>query len=195
MLTKLKLSFLKLHNLPVSTFAAEKLKIHKAAVILSGAGKADGSEITEAVSILISLSKLGAKFQCYAPNKLQKDVIDHIAGQPLNETRNVLIESARISRGDIRNLAELNSKDYHALFMPGGFGAAKNWSNFAEKGPNFKVDEDIEKVLLSFYEEGKPIGACCIAPIILAKVLGKKNVTLTLGKKTKEWEFSGTIGT
>jgi len=170
------------------------LKIKKAAVLLSGSGVADGSEIIEAVSILVSLSKLGVEFQCYAPNKLQKDVIDHTNFQPLKDTRNVLVESARICRGNIKNIVELKSKEYNALFMPGGFGAAKNWSSFAESGPNFKVDEEVEKVLLSFYQEKKPIAACCITPIILAKVFGKHHVKLTLGKSSKEWEFAGTIG-
>jgi len=155
------------------------LKIKKAAVLLSGSGVADGSEIIEAVSILVSLSKLGVEFQCYAPNKLQKDVIDHTNFQPLKDTRNVLVESARICRGNIKNIVELKSKEYNALFMPGGFGAAKNWSSFAESGPN---------------QEKKPIAACCITPIILAKVFGKHHVKLTLGKSSKEWEFAGTIG-
>ena len=169
-------------------------KVKKAAVLLSGSGVADGSEIIEAVSLLVSLSKLGVQFQCYAPNKLQKDVIDHTSFQPLKETRNVLVESARICRGNIKNILELQSKDYSFLFMPGGFGAAKNWSSFAEQGPKFKVDDEIEKVLLAFHNEKKPIGACCITPIILAKVFGKNGVKLTLGKSDKEWEFAGTIG-
>lgn len=194
MLKKIQISFLKLHKKPLACFSQYPLKIYKAAVILSGSGVADGSEIIESASLLVSLSKIGAKIQCYAPNKLQKDVIDHTNGQTLKESRNVLVESARICRGNIKDILELNSKEYQALFLPGGFGAAKNWSNFSDLGPDFIVNEQIERVLLSFYNDKKPIAACCITPIILAKVFGKYQVKLTLGKSTNEWEFAGTIG-
>lgn len=176
------------------SFSTDKLRIKNAAIVLAGSGVADGSEITEAVSLLISLSKLGSNIQCYAPNKQQKDVVNHVVGQPLSESRNVLIESARICRGNIKDLSLLSSKNYDAVFLPGGFGAAKNWSNFAEKGADFQVDSEIERVLKAFVQDKKPIGACCITPIILAKVFGANKVKLTLGQKTKEWEFCGTIG-
>lgn len=178
------------------TITKSRLPCHikSAAIILSGSGVADGSEITEAVSLLVSLSRLGAPFQCYAPNKSQKDVINHLTGENSQETRNVLAESARICRGNVKSLEFLSKENHDALFLPGGFGAAKNWSDFAEKGKDFSVDPEIERILLEFVAQGKPIGAACITPIILAKVFGSKKVKLTLGLKEPGWDYSSTMG-
>lgn len=180
----------------LKTFNKSRMPCHikSAAIILSGSGVADGSEITEAVSLLVSLDRLGAPFQCYAPNKSQKDVINHLTGENSQETRNVLVESARICRGNVKSLELLLQQNHDALFLPGGFGAAKNLSDFAEKGNEFTVDPEVEKILLAFAEQGKPVGAACISPILLAKVFGNKKVKLTLGKKEPEWEYSSTMG-
>lgn len=142
------------------------------AVILSGCGRGDGSEIHESVSCLIHLSRLGFTYRCFAPDKAQSDVINHATGEPTKETRNVLVESARISRGDISPLPSLNPADFDAIVFPGGFGAAKNLSSFAKDGANCTVDSHVERVIREFRAQKKPIGLCCIAPVLAAKVLG-----------------------
>lgn len=147
----------------------------RAAVILSGCGVYDGSEIHESVSVLLHLSQAGAEVQCFAPNTNQAHVVDHIEGKPVpGEQRNVLRESARIARGNISPLSELRVSGFDALFLPGGFGAAKNLSDFAFEGAGCSVDPEVEQAILSFHSANKPIGMCCIAPVIAAKVLGTK---------------------
>lgn len=143
------------------------------AVVLAGCGKADGSEIHEAVSCLIHLSRHGAEYRCFAPDKPQADVVNHATGTPAQETRNVMVEAARISRGEISPLSKLDPSRFDAVVFPGGFGAAKNLCTFAKDGPNCAVDADVERVVRGFRAQKKAIGMCCIAPVIAAKVLGK----------------------
>lgn len=145
----------------------------KIAVVLSGCGVFDGSEVHEAVSVLFHLSRLGAEYQCFAPDIDQQHVINHLTGKPVSgETRNVLVESARIARGAIRPLRDLKAADFDAVVFPGGFGAAKNLSDFAAAGAQCTVNRDVERVVKSFHEAQKPVGMCCIAPVIAARVLG-----------------------
>ncbi len=144
------------------------------AVVLSGCGKADGSEIHEAVSCLIHLSRHAAGYRCFAPDKLQADVINHATGKPAQESRNVMVEAARISRGEITPLASLDPSQFDAVVFPGGFGAAKNLCTFAIDGPDCSVDPEVERVVQGFKAQKKPIGMCCIAPVIAARVLGKR---------------------
>ena len=173
-------------------------KFKNAAVVLSGCGVYDGSEINEAISILIALSQYHVKYQCYAPNKDQEDVINHLKGEPMKEKRNVMVEAARIARGNVKDLASLTAQGYDAIFLPGGFGAAKNLSTFAKDGPNLTVDKDLQKILKEFHASKKVIASCCISPVILAKVFGNKNhgpgCLLTLGKTGEGWPYSGSIG-
>lgn len=144
-----------------------------AAVILSGCGVYDGSEIHEAVAVLFHLSRHGVRVQCFAPDKPQSDVVNHAAGKPVaGEKRNVLQEAARIARGRIQPLSQLNASDFDAAFFPGGFGAAKNLSDFAAKGADCQADPDVARVIREFNAAGKPIGLCCISPILAARVLG-----------------------
>lgn len=146
----------------------------KVAVVLSGCGVFDGTEIHEAVSVLIHLSRLGASYECFAPDMEQAQVIDHTTGKPdAGAKRNVLVESARIARGRIRPLRDLKAEGFDAVFFPGGFGAAKNLSTFATAGKECMVQPQVERVVKAFREAGKPIGMCCIAPVIAARVLGK----------------------
>jgi enhancing lycopene biosynthesis protein 2 len=157
-----------------------------AAVVLSGCGVYDGTEIHEAVSVLIHLSRLGAAYQCFAPDKPQMHVVNHATGQPAaGEHRNVLIESARIARGNIRPLAALRASDFDCVVFPGGFGAAKNLCDFASRGAEMNVDPDVARVVNAFHAAGKPVGMCCIAPVIGARVLGTKSggpgATVTIG--------------
>ena len=147
-------------------------------VLLSGCGVFDGSEIHESVITLLALSKLGAKATVTAPNKDQAHVVDHNAGAPSEETRNVLVESARIARGPVLALNEVNVGDFDALFLPGGFGAAKNLNTFAFDGADCSIDADVEKVIQGFHAAGKPIGAICIAPTVVVRALGKGIVTI-----------------
>ncbi|HEY1080524.1 MAG TPA: isoprenoid biosynthesis glyoxalase ElbB [Bdellovibrio sp.] len=152
----------------------------KIAVVLSGCGFLDGSEITEAVSLLIALHQAGAEVSCFAPN-IEVPAMNHATKKPIAEKRNILEESARIARGTIHSLDTLKVSDFDALAFPGGYGAAKNLSNWAEKGAKCDVLPDVKRVILDFYNDSKPIAACCIAPVLLARVLGDKNVTLTIG--------------
>jgi len=152
----------------------------KFAVILSGNGVFDGAEIHEATMTLYFIKKHGNDYEIFAPDIPQHHVINHITGDEMNETRNVMVESARIARGNIRPLSEFNAGDFDALVFPGGFGAAKNLSSFAFDGPQLTVNGEVEKALKDMVAAGKPIGALCISPVILAKVLG--DVELTIGQ-------------
>lgn len=156
------------------------MKKKSIAVILSGCGHRDGSEIHEATLTLWAIHKNGAEYQCYAPDVKQHHTLNHINGREMDEERNVLIESARIARGEIIDLAEFNALSHHALIIPGGLGAAKNLSSYAFDGAECQVNQDVEKAILAMAEQEKPIGALCIAPTILAKVLGQ--VELTIGQ-------------
>ena len=153
------------------------------AVILSGCGHLDGVEIHEATLTLLAIHKLGAEFQCYAPDKKQFHVVNHINGEEMKEERNVLVESARIARGNVVDLATYSPDNHDALIIPGGFGAAKNLSTFAFDGPHCEVDPDVKNAVLLTHQAQKPIGALCIAPVILAKLIN--NAAVTIGTDTQ----------
>jgi enhancing lycopene biosynthesis protein 2 len=144
----------------------------RVAVVLSGCGVFDGSEIHEAVLTLLALDRAGARFECLAPNKNQAGVVNHLTKQPMAETRNVLVESARIARGKVEDVAQSRAEDYDAVILPGGFGAAKNLCTFAEKGAQCEVEPSVKKFLTAMKQAGKPIGAICISPVILARLFG-----------------------
>ncbi len=148
------------------------------AVILSGCGHLDGAEIHEATLTLLAIHRAGAEFQCYAPDREQFHVINHITGEPTGEKRNILIESARIARGNVKNLQDYSPENHDALVLPGGFGAAKNLSTFAFDGSDCTVEKSVEKAVTDTHRAGKPIGALCIAPVILAKLINGAKVTL-----------------
>lgn len=149
------------------------------AVVLSGCGVYDGAEIHEAVLTLLAIDRAGGVAQCFAPDVAQMHVVNHLTGQETPESRNVLVEAARIARGAIKPLAEFDAAAVDAIVFPGGFGAAKNLCSFAVDGPDCKVNADVERAIKAMRAAGKPIGALCIAPAILARVLG--NVELTIG--------------
>jgi enhancing lycopene biosynthesis protein 2 len=151
----------------------------KIAVILSGCGNKDGAEIHESVMTLWAIHTHGAEYQCFAPNIEQHHVLNFITNQEMDEKRNVLVESARIARGDIKDLKTYKTDDYDALVMPGGLGVAKNLSTFAFEGPDCTVNEDVVRAVRETAAQNKPIGALCIAPAIIAKILG--NVVVTIG--------------
>jgi len=156
----------------------------KFAVIFSGSGVYDGSEIHEATMLLLAINKLKCECEIFAPNIFQHHVINHLTGEVMPEQRNVLIESARIARGKIKDITTYNPKDFDALIFPGGFGVAKNLSNYAFDNDNFIVNPFIEKVILDTFNSKKPIGAICIAPVIIAKII-KEKTSLTLGDNEK----------
>ena len=149
------------------------------AIILSGCGVYDGAEIHEAVLTMLAIAKNEAEYQIFAPDIKQHHVINHILGQEMNESRNVLVESARIARGNIKPLSEINVDDFDAIIIPGGFGVAKNLSSYAFEGDNFSVNAEVEKAVNIFHKAAKPIGALCIAPVVIAKII--KNVEVTIG--------------
>jgi len=150
----------------------------KFAVILAGCGTTDGSEIHESVMTLYAISKHGASYQCFAPDIKQHHVVNHFTGKEMPESRNVLVESARIARGKIRPLGELNIRDFDAVIFPGGFGVAKNLCSFAFEGAACSVIPQVAEVIREAATLRKPIGALCIAPVMLAKVLGDVEITL-----------------
>jgi len=150
-------------------------------VILSGCGFKDGAEIHESVLTLLALDRAGADVLCFAPDIAQAKVVNHLTGDDAAETRNVLVESARIARGEIRDVKDADAAALDALILPGGFGAAMNLCNFAEKGAEADVNEDVARLVRAVHAAGKPIGAICIAPALIACVLGKDAPTLTIG--------------
>lgn len=158
----------------------------KIAVVLAGCGVYDGAEIHEATLTLLAIARQGARYQCFAPDMKQAQVINHLTGQEMPETRNVLVEAARIARGNIQPLREYRASDFDALIFPGGFGAAKNLSTFAFDGDNFKVYPEVEKAIKTTVDAGKPVGALCISPVLLAKVLGDVQLTIGQDKGTAE---------
>lgn len=170
------------------------------AVVLCGSGRADGSEIHESVSILIHLSAAGYEYRCFAPDVPQAEVINHATGKhaPPGQTRNMLVESARISRGEISPIEKLLPTDFDAVVFPGGFGAAKNLCNFASKGSDCDVLPEVQRVIKGFHQAGKPIALCCIAPVIAARVLGTRmggpGVTVTLGADAAASDAVRTMG-
>jgi enhancing lycopene biosynthesis protein 2 len=150
-------------------------------VLLSGCGFQDGAEIHESVLTLLALDRAGAEVACFAPDVAQTVVVNHATGEATKESRNVLVESARIARGDVRDVAQARARDLDALVLPGGFGAALNLSDFATKGAACTVHPEVARLLREMHAAGKPIGAICIAPAVLARALGPAHPRLTIG--------------
>lgn len=164
----------------------------KFAVVLCGCGSLDGSEIHESVMTLLAIDKSGSSYTVFAPNDDQFQVINHITKQPVNQTRNMMEEASRISRGEIQELSAYNPADFDALVFPGGNGAAKNLFTYGLDGLNMTVRADVEKVILDTFHAKKPIGALCIAPVLIAKVI--PGVALTVGKIPQVIQHVETFG-
>lgn len=153
----------------------------KVALILSGCGVYDGSEIYESVLTMLSLENHGASYQCFAPNVEQLHVINHLVGEVAEgESRNVLVEAARLARGEVKDLADAQAADFDAVIVPGGFGAAKNLSDFAVNGAAMSVQEDVLQFVRAMHKAGKPTGLICIAPTMAARIFGD-GVKCTVG--------------
>lgn len=154
----------------------------KVGVVLSGCGVYDGAEIHESVITMLALDRRGAEMVVCAPNVDQLHVVNHLTGKvDEGATRNVLVEAARIARGAIRDVAQVSADELDALILPGGYGAAKNLCNFAVAGPDCTVNPDVARLVRAVHAQGKPIAAECIAPALLAKLLGEENPQLTIG--------------
>ncbi len=156
-------------------------KMPRFAVVLSGCGRADGSEIHEAVCALLAIDRAGCTYECFAPDIEQAVVINNLTSEKMEERRNVLVESARIARGEIKALSGLKVGDFDCLLFPGGLGAVTNWCDFAEKGINCTVESSVSRVLEAAYKQKRVIGAMCIAPVTVSKVLGKYGIKITIG--------------
>lgn len=155
----------------------------KIGVLLAGSGVYDGSEIHEATFSLLAIDQEGAEALCFAPDKDQMHVVNHITGEEMPENRNVLIESARIARGAIKSLEEITAADFDALLIPGGFGAAKNLNQWAVAGPDGAIDESVKRIITETITAGKPVAGLCMGPTVISKALQGTDVhaTLTVG--------------
>ena len=162
-------------------------------VVLSGCGVYDGSEIHEAVLTLLALDRAGAQAVCFAPDKPQLHVINHLSGDVVPENRNVLVESARIARGKVQPLSQADASQLDALIVPGGFGAAKNLSSFASEGAECWIDKDLAKLTQQMHKANKPIGFMCIAPALLPKLLDQQ-VRLNIGNDPDLGEVIDAMG-
>lgn len=158
------------------------------AVILSGCGVYDGSEIHESVFTLFSIDVLKGKYQCFAPNILQHHVLNHVNGEEMNENRNVMIEAARIARGNIMDVSIYDPENFDALVIPGGFGAAKNLTKWAFQGPDGEINENIKDAILQTIKANKPIVGLCMGPTVIAKALEGTGISakLTVGSSTEK---------
>jgi len=156
----------------------------KAAIVLAGCGVRDGAEIHEAVMTMYAIDKNGGTYRIFAPNVAQHHVINHLTGEEMKESRNVLTEAARIARGKISPLTEYRAEEFDALIFPGGFGVAKNLCTYAFDGADCQVDRVVEQAIRSTHRAHKPIGALCISPVLIARVLGDVTVTVGNDKKT-----------
>jgi len=153
----------------------------KIGVVLSGCGVMDGAEIHESVITLLAIDRAGAQAICMAPDIEQMHVVNHRTNQETKgERRNVLAESARIARGNIKDMKEVRAADLDAVILPGGYGAAKNLCDFAVKGENCHVQPDVARLLREMLNAKKPIGVVCIAPALMGKVAQETGATITL---------------
>ena len=168
----------------------------KVGVLLSGSGVQDGSEIHESVLTALSLEKSRAEIVFMAPNIDQMHVMNHYTGQEMDEFRNVLVESARIARGNIKDLAEIRGEDLDALIIPGGLGVAKNLSDYAMSGSECSINPDVYRLVVEMLISKKPIGAICIAPAMMSKILFEQNLSanLTVGSDATTSKDIETMG-
>jgi enhancing lycopene biosynthesis protein 2 len=163
-------------------------------VVLSGCGVYDGAEVHEAVLTLLFLDRSGVKAVCMAPDMEQYHVVDHVSGEATEEKRNVLVESARVARGEIQDLKAVSAEELDALILPGGFGAAKNLSNFAIKGKDADTHPEVGRLLNEMADAGKPIGAVCISPAVVAAALKHHRPEVTIGNDHETADAIEAIG-
>ena len=170
------------------------MKNKRIAVILAGCGVYDGAEIHESVLTLLRLDQHGAEVKCFAPNISQMHVIDHLTGdESVSESRNVLVEAARITRGEITDLEQASAEAFDGVIVPGGFGAAKNLCNFAVEGSEMAVNESFKRFIQAMHRAGKPVGLICIAPVMAMQLFGE-GVECTIGNDTLTAEAIENMG-
>ena len=155
----------------------------KIGICLSGCGVNDGAEIHESVITALTLDKAGAEILYTAPNMEQTKVVNHLTGDEMSEIRNVLIESGRIARGEITDLAELKADNMDGLIFPGGFGAALNLCDFALKGADCDIHPEVNRIIQEMLAANKPLGFICIAPALFARAT--KNSEKTIERTVK----------
>ena len=170
----------------------------KVGVLLSGCGVNDGAEIHESVITMLALDRAGVEMVLMAPNIDQMHVVNHYTGQEMDEYRNVLVESSRIARGNIKDMAEISANDMDALIIPGGFGVAKNLCDYAMSGPDCSINPDVYRLISELKLLNKPIGAICIAPAMMAEILGEldESANMTIGSDettSKDIEAMGSV--
>jgi len=152
----------------------------KIGVLLSGCGVYDGAEIQESVFTLLAIAEAGHEAVCISINDTQHHVINHITGEEMKESRNILVESARIARGNITEISTISPADIDALVIPGGFGSAKNFTTWAFNGPGGKIRPDVKLLIVNMINVGKPIVALCVSPVVLAKAMQESNIKINL---------------
>lgn len=170
----------------------------KIGVLLSGCGVYDGAEIHEATMTLLSIAEIDAEAVCISIDKDQHHVVNHTTGEEMNESRNMLIESARIARGDIKNITDVDPVDIDALVIPGGFGSAKNFTKWAFSGPEGEILPEVKLLIVNMLNIGKPIAALCVSPVVLAKALEgsdiKPNMTIGSDQEGSPYDIKGFSG-
>jgi enhancing lycopene biosynthesis protein 2 len=152
-------------------------------ILLSGSGVYDGAEIQEAVLSMLAVAESGDTYTCIGVNADQFHVINHVTGEPMNESRNMFVEAARIARGNIVPIQDVQPADLDGLIIPGGFGSAKNFTKWAFEGPEGAILPEVKLLLVNLINIGKPIAALCVSPVVLAKALEGSDIhpSLTLG--------------
>lgn len=155
----------------------------KIGLLLSGCGVYDGAEIQESVLAMLAIKNNGAEYTCISIDKNQHHVVNHITGEEMNESRNMMVESARIARGEVKLISEVNPSNIDGLVIPGGFGSAKNFSDWAFNGPDGQILPEVKLLLVNMINAGKPVAALCVSPILVAKALEGSNIetNLTMG--------------
>ena len=166
----------------------------KVAIILSGCGGLDGSEIGETICSILALEGGGFSWKAFSMDKLQKKVISALSMKEMNEKRNMMEESARITHGKIEDISKLEVNEFDVLWLPGGYGMVCSFSDIGEKGENGSVSSEISTVIKKFHEQKKIIVGICIAPSVIAKSLEKVQLTITLGEAENFYSLLKRLG-
>ena len=159
----------------------------KIGVLLSGCGVYDGVEIQEAVLTLLAIEEIGAKAICISIDQPQHHVVNHLTGEEMPETRNMMAEAARIARGEVTEISSIVPADLDALVIPGGFGSAKNFTKWAFSGPEGEIDPKVKLLIVNMVNVGKPIAALCVSPVVVAKALEGSTIhtSMTIGSNAE----------
>lgn len=167
----------------------------KFGILLSGCGVYDGAEIQEAVLTMLAIEEIGATYQCIGVNAEQHHVINHLTGDVMPENRNMLVEAARIARGNIIPIEQVQPADFDAIVIPGGFGSAKNFTSWAFNGPEGNILPEVKLLIVNMINIGKPIAALCVSPVVVAKALEgsifQASMTIGSDKEGSPYDIAG----